>query len=74
MDYDYESLSFKLQCLVGDMVDIAISIEELKWMAVASAMEIQDGEGLAEYIAAHEEEIRKLTKQVKNLRRYLYGE
>ena len=74
MDYDYESLSFKLQCLIGDMAEINISMEELKWMAVASALEVQDGEGLAEYLADLNEQLRKVTKQVNNLRWYLYGE
>lgn len=71
---DYESLSFKLMGLEMEMAEIFISIEETKWMAVASALEIRDGEGLAPRLAALQDQLRKLTKQVKDLRWYLYGE
>jgi len=71
---DYESLSFKLYLLEEDMAEVCIFIEEIKWMAVASALEIRDGEGLAPRLAALQEQFQKLTKQVNNLRWYLYGE
>jgi hypothetical protein len=71
---DYESLSFKLMGLEVEMAEISISIEETKWFAIASAIQIQDGEGLAPTLASLQDQLRKLTKQVKDLRWYLYGE
>lgn len=70
---DYESLSFKLQLLEEDMGEIYISIEETKWMAVASALQIQDGEGLAPRLADLQEQFVKISRQAKDLRWYLYG-
>lgn len=70
---DYESLSFKLYLLEEDMAEICISIEETKWMAVASALVVQDGEGLAPRLAALQDQFAKISRQAKDLRWYLYG-
>ena len=70
---DHESLSFKLMALEVEMAEIFTSIEEVKWTAVASACEIVDGEGLAPTLASLQDTFQKVTKQVKNLRWYLYG-
>ncbi len=71
---DHESLSFKLMALEVEMAEIFTSIEEAKWVAVASALEVQDGEGLAPQLASLQEQFVKISKQASNLRWYLYGE
>ena len=71
---DHESLSFKLMALEVEMGEIFTSIEELKWLAVAFAFDGVDGEGLAPTLEHLNDSLQKVSKQVKNLRWYLYGE